>query len=721
MSEGSELARLAARLGIAPRFTDALGVGREVSEATFAALVAGFGLSPDDPGRSLRETEEEENARPLGLSPFEIVAAEAETPSLALLPPAGAARIEWACRFEDGGECAGVLDLAASESGGRVALPLPAPLPLGYHRLDLASGGVGAQVSLVVAPPCCHLPAALGEGARSWGVTCQLYGLRSAGSWGIGDFTDLANLARALAAHGAGVLGVNPLHALFAAEPRHRSPYSPSSRAFLDYLYIDVTAVPGFAEDRGAGALFSDERLKAARAGEFVDYAAVAAVKRPVLEALFRSFRKRARGAEAFRRFREAGGKALGDFAAFEALDEHFRKMGVFSWREWPAELRSPNSPAVADFAGRHHDRVEFFQFLQWEADRQLGAAAAAGRAPGLALGLYRDLAVGADPGGAEAWADQELLAPGIAIGAPPDALNRVGQNWGLAPVSPLALRRQGFAPFIAALRANMRHAGVLRIDHVMSLARLYWIPRGRPATEGAYVAYPFEDLLRILALESRRQQCAVIGEDLGTVPEGFRERMRGAGVLSYRVAAFERRRDGGFLPPGEYPPLAAAASATHDIATVTGFWLGRDLEWRRRLGLYPDRPAAEAEAAERERDRRRLAEALAGEGLLAPEEVEAVLPPAGELRFSAPLLEAILAHLARSRSRLLLVQLEDLLGEAEQANLPGTTDEHPNWRRRIARPLEQILADPEFARLLRLVRQERDGDATAGPHRLLR
>ena len=708
MSEDSALARLAARLGISLRFTDALGVEREASEATLAALVAGFGVSPDDPARALHEIGEAEAARPFGLSAFEIIAAEAPVPSLSLLPPASARKIEWSLRLEDGGERAGALDLAASGSGGRANLPLPAPLPLGYHQLDLAAGGLASQLTLVVAPPSCHLPAPLAAGARSWGVTCQLYGLRGAHNWGIGDFSDLGNLARALGAEGAAVLGINPLHALFAAEPRHRSPYSPSSRCFLDYLYIDVTAVPGFGDDSTAAALVSGAGLEAARTGEFVDYAATAAAKRPVLEALFRLLRERSQRRRAFRRFQQAGGKALADFAAFEALDEQFRKSGVFSWRQWPAGLRSPGSPEVVDFTARHRDRVEFFQFLQWEADRQLGEAAVAGRAAGLSLGLYRDLAVGADPGGAEAWADQELLAPGIAIGAPPDGLNRVGQNWGLAPYGPRALRRCGFAPFIAALRANMRHAGVLRIDHVMSLARLFWIPHGRPATEGSYVAYPFEDFLRLLALESHRQQCAVIGEDLGTVPEGFRDRLRQAAVLSYRVAPFERRGDGGFLPPAEYPPLAAAASATHDIATVKGFWLGRDLEWRRRLGLYPDDAAAAAEAGDRERDRKRLIEALEGEGLLAPGETPALLPPDGAPRYATQLLEAFLAYLARARSCLLLVQLEDLLGEAEQANLPGTTDEHPNWQRRTTRRLEEILADPEFARLLQLIGRER-------------
>ena len=396
---------------------------------------------------------------------------------------------------------------------------LPAGLPLGYHRLELSGGGATAEISLVVAPASCHLGDGLQTGARSWGLTAQLYGLRSARDWGIGDFSDLADLCREAGKLGAAAVGINPLHALFAAEPRHFSPYSPSSRVWLDYLYIDVTAVPGFAENLAVQNLASADAVGAVRGAGLVDYTGVAAVKRPVLEALYRRFRARERGdgsalGAAFRAFQHEGGKALAAFATFEALHEHFIKAGgPFSWHAWPATLRDPNSAAVAKFARTHAGRIGFFQFLQWLADRQLRAAAEAGRASGLGIGLYRDLAVGVDPSGAEAWSDRELVVPGAAIGAPPDMLNRVGQNWGLAPINPLGLRRQGFAPLIAALRANMRHAGVLRVDHVMSLQRLYWIPSGLAATAGAYVSYPLHDLLRLVALESRRQRCAVIGE----------------------------------------------------------------------------------------------------------------------------------------------------------------------------------------------------------------
>jgi 4-alpha-glucanotransferase len=721
MRDRAALLRLAGRIGIDTRYTDALGQTREASDETMGALAAAFGLG-SDPAWALAELDEREHALPLGLGPVHLLHAEDLRPQLALRVPAQTREITWICRLEDGQQREGTLQRGADRGGGPLVLPLPVGLPLGYHRLDLMAGGVSTELSLIVAPDRCYLPEALDTGGRGWGLTCQLYGQQSAHDWGIGDFAELAMLARIAGSCGAAALGVNPLHALFAAEPRHISPYSPSSRSRLNYLYIDVTAIPGFAEDAAvrdlmAGAWFGATRW-AARSAELVDYGAVAACKRPVLEALFERFRSRELGPDglatgdagrAFREFQRNGGRPLRDFAAFESLQEHFCRAGTdFSWRCWPVALRDPRGAAVAEFAAAHQDRVEFFEFLQWEADRQLAAVATAGRDAGLSVGLYRDLAVGADPNGAEAWSDQELVAPSAAIGAPPDALSRQGQNWGLAPVNPLVLRRQGFASFIASLRANMRHAGVLRIDHVMSLNRLYWIPGGMDATAGAYVAYPFDDLLRIIALESQRQRCAVIGEDLGTVPEGFRDRMRAANVLSYRVIFFERRADRSFLPPADYPPLAAATAATHDMPTIRGFWLGRDITWRRRLGLYPDDRAAESETAERQRDRVLLLEALAREGLIAAERFAEFLPADGEPAWPPELADAILAYLARSEARLTLVQLEDVLGETEQANLPGTTDGHPNWQRRCSRSLEEVRTDPGLPRVAALIREGR-------------
>jgi 4-alpha-glucanotransferase len=698
MSRLDELRRVADLVGIQTRHVDALGVWHEPGEETLAALISAFGL-PADPQQAADQLAAEEAAAPFGLVPVQIVAQEAADPTLALRLPSGTNSVEWHCRFEDGTQASG-------QTNGAV-LHLPSPLPFGYHRLALAAGTVMTQIELIVAPASCHLPQALQPGGRSWGLTAQLYGVRSGRNWGIGDFTDLARLARAAGRLGAATIGINPLHALFAAEPRHFSPYSPSSRAWLNYLYIDVTAVPGFTEDSAARTLASPAAIAAARDAELVDYAAVAPLKRRVLEAMFRRFQARAAESPlriAFREFQLMGGGALADFAVFEALHEHFMRAGAgFSWHAWPAPMRDPHSPEVAEFAEAHADRVDFFQYLQWEADRQLGTAARAGFEAGLALGFYRDLAVGVDPHGAEAWADQELVAPGAAIGAPPDPLSRAGQNWGLAPLNPLVLRRRGFAPLIAALRANMRHAGILRIDHVMGLQRLYCVPSGAPATAGAYVSYPFHDLLRLVALESRRNECAIVGEDLGTVPEGFRDTMRAANALSYRVFVFERRGDGSFVPPQDYPPLAAASAATHDLATLKGFWLGQDIEWRQRLGIYPDDAAAMTETAERRRDRHLLLESLAAEGLLPRERFGEFL--AGDVPvYTQELGQAIHVFLARSQTRLMLVQLEDLSGEGEQANLPGTSDSHPNWRRRLSSRIEDLLAGRDMIRLAALV-----------------
>ena len=724
MNDGAALVRVAALLGIETHYTDALGQTRAASDESLRALIVAFGL-PADPTAAAAAIEDRARAAPFGLGAVHLVHAEDPRPALALRLAPAHRRITWTCRREDGETQSGGFAAQAEMA----ALPLPSGLPLGYHRLALEAGSVKAEIDLIVAPARCHLPRQLGKGARSWGLTCQVYGLQSAHDWGMGDFTDLAEIAAAAGAHGAAVLGINPLHARFAAEPLHFSPYSPSSRTWLDHLYIDPTATPGFAEDDSIRELIEGKWFGAtrwaARSAPLIDYGAVAACKRSVLEALFHRFQKFDLGAAgtaptelgvSFRAFQQEGGQSLADLAVFEALHEFYcRERRGFSWRNWPAPVRDPRSPEVAAFAVAHRDRVEFFQFLQWEADRQLAAAAKVGRAAGLSLGLYRDLAVGADPNGAEAWSDQSLVAPHAAIGAPPDVLSRAGQNWGLAPVNPVELRRQRFAPFIACLQANMRHAGILRIDHVMSLNRLYWIPSGMAATHGCYVRYPFDALLRLVALESHRQSCAVVGEDLGTVPPGFREAMQSANLLSYRIMMFERRADGGFIHPKDYPPLAAASAATHDLATLEGFWLGRDITWRRQLGLYPNAAAETAEAAGRARDRRLLLEALVQEGLLAVADCRRLLPETGEAIYLPSLGDAIQRYLARSHSRLMLMQIEDLAGEIEQANLPGTNDDaHPNWRRRLGRTLEQIISGGELGRLAALIEHDRQFAASA-------
>ncbi len=501
----------------------------------------------------------------------------------------------------------------------------------------------------------CHEQPALATG-RAWGFAVQLYGLRSARNWGAGDFGDLGLLVETAARLGAGVVGLSPLHA------GGLGPYSPSSRHALDPLYLHMQ--PLLARSAAARRLVRSApfqaRIDKLRAAELVDYAGVRAAKYEALELAFR----------------DAGParappipEAIRQYALFEALRERYGA----PWQSWPREYRRPQSAAVRRFARRHAGRVRFHAWLQREARAQLDAAQRRALALGMPVGLYVDLALGADRGGAEVWADQASYAHGVSAGAPPDDFNPSGQDWGLPPWSPRALAATGCAPFAKLLRANMPRGGALRLDHVMSLARLYWIPDGASPAKGAYVPYPFEELIAVLAAESRARRCLVIGEDLGTVPAELRGALARAGLLSYRPLIFEKDAQGEFAPPAAYPRQALACVSTHDLPTWRGFWAGRELQLREELGLALDPQAARAE---READKERLTRALAREGF----------------DTSAAGAHALLA---RTPCKLVMVQPEDMLELVEQANLPGTVDQHPNWRRKLPLPIERWTTDP--------------------------
>ncbi|HEX7053501.1 MAG TPA: malto-oligosyltrehalose synthase [Burkholderiales bacterium] len=503
----------------------------------------------------------------------------------------------------------------------------------------------------------CYQPELFERGARVWGFMVQLYGLRSARNWGIGDFGDLRALVELAAKLGAAVVGVNPLHAT------QGSPYSPSSRHALNVLYLDVEALPEFSASRAVQRLVRSpafrERLAALRDAELVDYAAVAQAKLEALELVFR---------EAGRRPRETS-----RFAIFEALRERYGA----PWQSWPQEYRKPGSPAVKRFARVNARRVAFHQWLQDAARAQLAAVQARARALGMPIGLYVDLALGADRGGAEVWEEQGIFAVDVSCGAPPDEFNPRGQDWGLPPYSPRALRATGYRAFRALLRANMPEGGALRMDHVMALSRLWWIPPGETPERGGYVHYPFRDLLGVLAEESRQRRCLVVGEDLGTVPAELRQALNAAGVLSYRPLLFEKK-DGEFAAPRDYPREALVCVSTHDLPTWRGYWAAHDLALRTRIGLTVD-PIREAH--ERSFDQEKLSRALEREGL-------------DKSARSAH------AFIARTPCKVALVQPEDVFELIEQANLPGTVEQHPNWRRRLPVPLEKWPADPRFAAL---------------------
>ncbi|MEO1089198.1 MAG: 4-alpha-glucanotransferase [Pseudomonadota bacterium] len=657
----SELRALAETHGVATRWYDIAGTEHHPPDETLEVVLDGLGVHVGQTNEALR--------LPLLARPDEAVC-------LPDVPPDVAYRLE----MDDGSAVGGPVVDARTVRADAGSL-LEGPLPLGLHRLVWDGG----ERFVLVAPERCLLPEDR-DIDRVFGVSAQMYGLKSDRDSAIGDFADLAVAGRVAAAAGADLFGLSPLHALFMADARSRSPYSPSNRRFINPLFI---AVPEAAERLG---LPTNPTPGVAASGSdgLLDYATIGDAKRHALEALFVAFRERG-GDPRFEDFRLKGGVPLERHARFEALHEFVLAKDRNAWAfwTWPDGLGDATSPAVQAFAEAHADRVAFFAFLQWLADLQLAEAHAACRDAGMAIGLYRDLAVGVTASGSMAWSDPKLVLRTLDIGAPPDPLGPDGQNWGLAPFAPTHLARTGYRPLLAALEANARHAGAVRIDHVLGFQRQFWIPQGKPAAQGTYVDFPFQVLSRICALVSHRRRCLVIGEDLGTVPEGFRERMGDAGMLSCRVMVFERDGDR-FRPPHHYPRQAMASVVTHDLPTSVGFWQHRDVDWRADLGELDAHSRASAIAwREGEKD-----------GMLA------AMHDAGV--DEADVMVALHRFLARSNSALVMVQLEDLASMVEQANLPGTVDQHPNWRRRLPEAVDKILQSPRALAILQALRDER-------------
>jgi 4-alpha-glucanotransferase len=516
------------------------------------------------------------------------------------------------------------------------------------------------------APPAVnHHPAYQGNdslGRRSWAIAVQLYGIRSCHNWGHGDFSDLADLIEMAGALGASAIGLNPLHALFDDRPNEASPYYPNSRHFLNPLYIDVESIPEFPQ--AARQQFESE-VDTLRKQELVDYANVARIKMAALTLAHENFRKNGTDErrQQFAAFRQERGGRLEAYAAFEVLRRRFEQ----PWWQWPLEWRKPIPEGLAALRASHADQLAFVEFLQWIAHQQLAACRDLAQHAGLQIGLYLDLAVGVRPDGFDAWSDQDFYLPSIEIGAPPDALNTQGQRWGLAGVNPAALIATDCAPFRELLRASMQYAGAIRLDHVLGLKRLYLVPNGVPADQGAYVRFPFESLLAAAADESAQSKCIVIGEDLGTVPPGFRETLAAWGLWSYHVMLFERAADGGFISPDLYRENALVTFATHDLPTFSGWTSGHDLGVKRALGIDPGETDADRATA-----LDALRRAMAWRGL-----------PSVDY-------PSVTRFLAATPSRMLVVTMEDVLGLTEQVNVPGTVDEHPNWRRRLPVDLDE-------------------------------
>jgi 4-alpha-glucanotransferase len=543
-------------------------------------------------------------------------------------------------------------------------------VPPGYHRFSLETPATA--MALIVSPGRCFLPARFERGRQWWGISAQLYAVRSKDNWGIGDFTDLQQLLDIARKSGGDVVGVNPLHALFLDDPAKASPYSPLSRLLLNVLNIDVTRVPELGHSEKARDLMASpafqQRLQACRASASVNYEDVAQLKRPVLRDLYQTFRRRADPIRvtAFTAFRNAQPEEFINGCVLQVL----RLLGR-------NEFEHAGVSEVAEFRQSEAALIEEFVWYQWIADEQLAEVAKAGAS--MAVGIYRDLAVGSDAAGAERWSNPNGFARAN-IGAPPDIHNPLGQDWGLPAPLPRSMREQAYKSFIDLVRANMRHAGALRIDHAMGLQHLFWVPEGSTAKEGAYVKYPLDDLIGILALESHRHRCLVIGEDLGTVPEGFRDRIARARILSYRVLYFEKdSSSGAFLEASAYPRLSLAVASSHDLPTLTAWWQHADIDLKQKLGRTNSEESRHA-TLDRAKERKLLAQTLdlSEEETALPEDVVC----------------AAHAFLARTGAAIAMAQLDDITLEIEPVNVPTTNDEYPNWRRRYAVDLEDLEAN---------------------------
>ncbi len=707
------LEQLAAYVGIAPEYVDQ--TGREVrvtSDETRRALLASLGIdaSTDDAARQALASLIAEDEAHL-VPPVRVVRQDDRSArAFDVRAPASRARSgPWRLELEmENGETR--IAEGPWRGDALLRLTLPEDLPLGYHQLRLALGSGGdewsAEQTLIVVPSRCVTPSDVIGDDDAFGLIANLYSIRSSTNWGIGDFSDLGALAAWGASVGADFAGVNPLHALLN-RGADIGPYSPVTRLFRNPIYIDVTRVPELEHAPDLRERISAPELRsqidALREYPEVRYEQVMATKGLALDALHRVFLERLRGsddsrARAYDEYVAQHEPALTRFAIWMTIAETRAadRPSAYGgdWRSWPAELQSPHTAAVRRFAEEHAQRVDFHRWLQFEADRQLAAASCRARDGGMRIGLYQDLAIGTSAAGADVWAASHLFVNGACVGAPPDAYSSTGQNWGLPPVNPRALKQDRYRYFVDILRSGFRHAGALRIDHILGLFRLFWIPDGMPGSKGAYVRSPSDDLLGIVALESVRHNALVVGEDLGTIPEGVPETLERWGILSSKVLLFEREPDGAFKSERAYPRLALATADTHDMPPLAGYWQGRDIDVRTNVGLVNDDDEVERARAARDAEYALLLRRL----------IEShILPNDHAVRSPAELRAAVHAFLCRTPSQLVGIALDDLAGEAEPVNVPGVgPDKHPSWTRKMRHTLETLFVSSDVHTALR-------------------
>ena len=656
--DDARLNDLALKAGVAVRWQDVHGRMNDVSPPTLRAVLRALEL-PADTASELEESLARLASGGSTLPPL-VTAKLGEAISIPAAPG------PYQVILEDGSSRSGVAE-AAQDGAVLAGIEIA-----GYHQLQIGD----RTTTLAVAPPRCFGVGDAAQGQRPWGFAAQLYSLRRPGDGGLGDFGALGHFVQAAGRSGAAAVAISPVHAQFSADNNRFSPYSPSSRVMLNVLHAEL--------DLG------DDVARRLEGADLVDWPEAARLRLEQMRRLFDAADPATMAA--FDEFRRQGGDALETHARFETLHAHMfgADPARWHWRDWPEQYRDPRGAAVSRFTAEHEREVASHAFMQFLADRSLAAAQGAARAAGMSIGLIADLAVGADSGGSHCWSRQAETLIGLTIGAPPDLLSVEGQSWGLAAFSPRGLVRNGFGAYLEMVRSAMRHAGGIRIDHVMGLARLWVVPDGAAASEGAYLAFPLQDLLRLIALESSRNRAIVLGEDLGTVPDGFSGRLQEAGVLGMRVLWFERH-DQRFAPPSSWTRGAAGMTTTHDLPTVAGWWAGRDDEWRDELGLA----AADAGTAraERQRDREALWAAFRDSG--------AAQGDAPASHDGAAVADAATRHVGLAACELVIVPVEDALALVEQPNLPGTLDEHPNWRRRLPGEAATLLDEPGASRRL--------------------
>ncbi|OFW82806.1 MAG: 4-alpha-glucanotransferase [Alphaproteobacteria bacterium GWF2_58_20] len=702
MSDGSPLKQLSSICGISDSYRDAWENTIMTSQETHRSLLDAMGF-PCDSEQAISDSLERVRHRLTAqMAPRMVVLHKGRTIRIPLRIPSEHVQRSLAFTLvsETGEILTGSTSLARYETQVfgldphwitlSPTLAMPA-LPCGYHKLLLEISGtpLRSETTLAITPARCHLPE--DPERQRIGLAVQLYGLRHDNDWGVGDFNTLANMLALSGREGYDFMGIGPVHAQFPADPNHFSPYDPSSRNLLDIAHISILDIPEFADcpearDICATSTFQ-ATLTAIRWEPLVNYPAVSMLKMQALEALWQHFTRTqianaTARAEAFARFCTQNREKLEQHATFEALHEHFylSDSWKWNWQTWPLEYRNPESHHVQEFVHQHRNRVDFFMWLQWLAHEQLMSARKSAEDTGMSPGLYGDFAVGLSPGGSVAWSQQESVPTRACLGAPPDKLCPFGQSWGLSAFTPFGLMESGYAPFISAMRENMRYFGALRMDHVMGLSRLFWVPQGHTAANGAYIAYPAASLIGLIALESQRAKCMVVGEDLGTVETSFRKELEQAGILSCRVLMLERSKAGRVPGASKWKTQAIASLTTHDLATCKGFWQEHDISWNNIAGKLGDAATEKTLRRIRRKDKWALLLALAREGLLP----EGKTPRQLLAEYDANLPVLLHAFLARTPALAHIISIEDILGLVEQPNLPGTFDEHPNWRRRL-------------------------------------